>query len=95
MIGARSGRSFDTMRIDEPSLADQSRTARIAIVAGTLFGAIAALHGLWATGVTWPFRGQGGPVRDLRWGGVFTELPQTWKGTQLAQLLIALATPFP
>ncbi len=44
------------MRVDEPSLADQSRITRIAaIVAGTLFGAIAALHGLWATGITWPF----------------------------------------
>jgi len=44
------------MRINEPSLADQSRIARIAaIVAGTLFGVIAALHGLWATGITWPF----------------------------------------
>ena len=56
MTGARSRRSFDTMRIDEPSLADQSRIAHIAaIVAGTLFGVIAALHGLWATGITWPF----------------------------------------
>ncbi len=44
------------MRIDEPGLADQSRIVRIAaIVAGTLFGVIAALHGLWATGITWPF----------------------------------------
>ncbi len=44
------------MRTDEPSFADQSRIVHIAaIVAGTLFGAIAALHGLWATGITWPF----------------------------------------
>lgn len=56
MTGAGPVRSFDTMRIDERRLADQSRIARsAAIVAGTLFGVIAGLHGLWATGITWPF----------------------------------------
>lgn len=57
MTGAGRIRSFDTMRSEEPSLADQSRITRIAaIAASTLFGAIAALHGLWATGITWPFK---------------------------------------
>lgn len=56
MTGAGPVRSFDTMKNDERRLADQSRTARIAaIVAGSLFGVIAGLHGLWATGITWPF----------------------------------------
>ncbi len=31
----------------------------------------------------------------LRWAGVFTELPQTWKGRLLAQLLVALALTVP
>ncbi len=35
---------------------DRSRFARTAAsVAGVLLGAMAALHGLWATGITWPF----------------------------------------
>ena len=56
MTGSGPVRSFDTMRIDERRLADQSRIARnAAIVAGTLFAVIAGLHGLWATGITWPF----------------------------------------
>jgi len=47
------------MRNDEARQAQASRTARTArtaaIIAGVLFAAIAALHGLWAVGITWPF----------------------------------------
>jgi hypothetical protein len=44
------------MRNDEARQAQGSRTARTAaITAGVLLAAIAALHGLWAVGITWPF----------------------------------------
>jgi len=59
MTGAGPVRSVDAMNNDEARQPQGSRTVRTArtaaIVAGVLFGAIAALHGLWALGITWPF----------------------------------------
>ncbi len=83
MTGAGPVRSFDTMSIDERSLADQPRIARRAVIAAaTLFGVIAALHGFWAMGITWPF-GDNEALSRTVFGGpasTFRLSPAEWWG---------------
>ena len=61
-------RSVEDMTNDRVTKADRFPLARVAAIsAGAVFGAIAALHALWAAGAAWPFRDRQG-MADVVWG---------------------------
>ena len=68
-------RSVEDMTNDRVTTPDRFPLARVAaIAAGAVFGAIAALHALWATGAAWPFRDRQG-LADVIWGGPVSTFP--------------------
>ncbi len=68
-------RSVEAMTNDRVTTPDRFPLARVAaIAAGAVFGAIAALHALWAAGAAWPFRDRQG-MADVIWGGPVSTFP--------------------
>ncbi len=91
MTGAGRIRTLDAMSNHEATRTDRSRIARVAaIVAGTLFGAIAVLHGLWATGITWPF-GDKEALSETVFGGPASTFPPPAATLAVTVLLAAAA----
>jgi len=78
------------MTNDEARPAVRPRIARTAaLLAGTLFGAIAVLHGLWAAGITWPFSNKESLAETVFGGPASTFPPPV--ATMVVAVLIAVA----
>ena len=84
-------RSVDDMTNDRVTTPDRFPLARVAAIsAGAVFGAIAALHAVWAAGAAWPFRDRQG-MADVIWGDSVSTLPSPAATLAVSVLLVTAA----
>ncbi len=91
MTDTRPIRSVEAMTNDRVTTPDRFLLARVAaIAAGAVFGAIAALHAVWAAGGAWPFRDRQG-MADVVWGDAVSTFPSPAATLAVTVLLGAAA----
>jgi len=84
-------RSVEAMTNDRVKTPDRFPLTRVAaIAAGAVFGAIAALHALWAAGVAWPFGDRQG-LAEVIWGGPVSTFPSPAATLAVSMLLVTAA----